>query len=125
MDQTPGTESEILLEIDTTGQDPRVAFGRQVLAEACLAAARDMECYDYQIGRLIRKISTAMSENPAWAPDEEHLLRLVRSAAAGLGGRRERVWIASFDSGIDIDATSQTKPPSKPRRSADEARGRL
>ena len=121
MNQTPGTGSGIQLELETADQDPRVAFGHQLLAEACLAAARDMECYDYQIGRLIRKVSTVMSENPAWAADEEHLLRLVRSAAAGLGGRRERVWIASFESGIDSDSDTAGGPA--PSRKPSRKRG--
>jgi hypothetical protein len=91
--------------------DPKEAFVHELLAEACLAVARDMECYDYQIGRLIRKVSVAINENPSWAADEEHLLRLIRSAAAGFGGRREMVWIASFESGIDT-----SPPPPAPRR---------
>ena len=113
MDQYQETDRVAPQELVEGIEDPKEVFVRELLAEACLAVARDMECYDYQIGRLIRKVSVAIGENPAWADDEEHLLRLIRSAAAGFGGRREMVWIASFDSGVD---TTTTRPASKQRR---------
>ena len=105
MDSLSGTGTTFLPGVVDDGEDPHTVFTRQLLAEACMAVARDMECYDYQIGRLIRKVSSAVVENPPWAEDQEHLLRLVRSAAAGFGGRRERVWTASFDSTVDVGPT--------------------
>ena len=48
--------SETMPMIEEAGQDARTVFRRQILVEACLAVAGDMECYDYQIGRLIRKV---------------------------------------------------------------------
>ncbi len=97
------------MELETAGQDPRVAFGRQLLAEACLAAARDMECYDYQIGRLIRKIDQALTENTNWSGTISQLLSLVRFAATGFGGRRQKVWLASFDSTVDPDSSAEAE----------------
>jgi hypothetical protein len=88
-------------------EDPKEAFIHELLAEACLAVARDMECYDYQIGRLVRKVAVAIAENPSWAADEAHLMRLIRSAAAGFGGRRQMVWVASFDSAVDTTPTGR------------------
>lgn len=102
-----------LSALEEPTEDARSGFHRQLLVEACLAVAGDMECYDYQIGRLIRKVSVAIGENPSWAADEAHLLRLIRSAAEGFGGRRKLVWIASFDSGID---TTPSPPPNGRRR---------
>jgi hypothetical protein len=89
------------IPVEETGQDALESFQRQLLVEACLAVAGDMESYDYQIGRLIRKVEQALLENVAWATDRQYLLNLVRFAAAGFGGRRETVWLASFDSSQD------------------------
>jgi hypothetical protein len=94
-------EKDLSPPIPIRAENPREEFRLQILAEACLAVSRDMENYDYQIGRLIRKVSCAIEENPEWSRDEEHLLNLIRSAAAGFGGRRERVWRASFDCSLD------------------------
>ncbi len=88
-------------QVEETGQDALEMFRRQLLVEACLAVAGDMESYDYQIGRLIRKVDQALVENVAWAHDRPQLLNLVRYAAAGFGGRRETVWLASFDSSLN------------------------
>ncbi len=88
-------------QVEQTGQDALEIFRRQVLVEACLAVAGDMESYDYQIGRLIRKVDQALVENVAWAHHRQQLLSLVRYAATGFGGRRETVWLASFDSSLD------------------------
>jgi hypothetical protein len=96
--------SETLPVIESTGGDSKTAFGHQLLVEACLAVAGDMECYDYQIGRLIRKVDQAVEENPAWNPDRPRLLNLVRFAATGFGGRREKVWLASFESSLDPES---------------------
>ena len=93
--------SETVSILEESGEDFRAEFHRQLLVEACLAVAGDMECYDYQIGRLIRKVDQAMLENPGWSPDKSHLLNLVRYAATGFGGRREKVWLASFESSLD------------------------
>ena len=73
-------EMEIPPHPEEPGQDPQEDFSRQLLVEACLAVARDMENYDYQIGRLVRKVRTAVTENPTWAGDESHLLRLIRQS---------------------------------------------
>ena len=95
---------EILPTAEEAGEDSRSAFSRQLLVESCLAVAGDMECYDYQIGRLIRKVDQAVTENPAWSSDKPQLLNLVRFAATGFGGRREKVWLASFESSVDPDS---------------------
>ena len=92
---------ETLSIAEQVGQDARTIFRRQLLVEACLAVAGDMESYDYQIGRLIRKVDQALVENLTWNQDRHQLLNLVRFAATGFGGRREVVWIASFDSSLD------------------------
>ena len=89
--------------IEEAGQDARTVFRRQILVEACLAVAGDMECYDYQIGRLIRKVEQAVVENRSWSSDRPQLLNLVRFAATGFGGRREKVWLASFESSLHPD----------------------
>jgi hypothetical protein len=94
--------SETLSVIEEVGEDSHAAFTHQLLVEACLAVAGDMECYDYQIGRLIRKVDQAIAENPVWS--ESHMLNLVRYAATGFGGRREKVWLASFESSLDPEA---------------------
>ena len=96
--------SETLSVIEEAGEDSRSAFTRQLLVEACLAVAGDMECYDYQIGRLIRKVDQTLTENPPWSEDKSHLLNLVRYAATGFGGRREKVWLASFESSLDPES---------------------
>ncbi len=88
-------------QVEQTGQDALEMFRRQLLVDSCLAVAGDMESYDYQIGRLVRKVDQALTENVAWAHGRSHLLNLVRYAAAGFGGRRETVWLASFDSSQD------------------------
>ncbi len=89
------------IQVEETGQDALEMFRRQLLVEACLAVAGDMESYDYQIGRLIRKVDQALVEHAAWTLDRSRLLNLVRYAAAGFGGRRETVWLASFDSSVE------------------------
>lgn len=106
------------MDLEQEGEDPRTVFSGQLLAEACLAVSRDMECYDYQIGRLIRKVSTAVTENPSWAENEDHLMRLIRAAAAGFGGRRQTVWTASFDSTIEGGITEEAEETPRQRRSA-------
>jgi hypothetical protein len=92
--------SETLAIPEEAGENIR----HQLLVEACLAVAGDMECYDYQIGRLIRKVDQAVIENPTWSDDRQHLLDLIRFAATGFGGRREKVWLASFESSLDPDS---------------------
>ena len=72
-------------------------YGRQLLEEACLAVSRDMDSYDYHIARLMQKVGTAIDENPGWGKDRGWLLNLIRAAATGFGGRREKVWLASFE----------------------------
>ena len=99
--------SETLAALDATGEDSRPEFHRQLLVEACLAVAGDMECYDYQIGRLIRKVEQAVAETPNWTQDKAHLFNLVRYAATGFGGRREKVWLASFESSLDPDSATE------------------
>lgn len=94
--------------LEGAGEDPRSGIRQQVLVEACLAVAGDMECYDYQIGRLIRKVDQAVVENPAWSDDRPHLLDLIRFAATGFGGRRETVWLASFESSLDPESTQES-----------------
>ena len=96
--------SETLPIVEEAGEDARSSFSRQLLVEACLAVAGDMECYDYQIGRLIRKVDQAMTENRSWTGDKPQLMNLVRFAATGFGGRREKVWLASFESSVDPDS---------------------
>ncbi len=96
--------SETLSIPEEAGEDARGGFQQQLLVEACLAVAGDMECYDYQIGRLIRKIEQSVVENPSWGREKQHMLNLVRYAATGFGGRREKVWLASFDSSLDPDS---------------------
>jgi len=93
--------SEMLSIVEEAGEDARAVFQRQLLSEACLAVAGDLECYDYQIGRLIRKVEQALVEHPDWAADRRHMFSLVRCAATGFGGRREKVWLASFESSLD------------------------
>ncbi len=95
------SSESLSLQVEPAEQDPQETFRRQLLVEACLAVAGDMESYDYQIGRLIRKVNQALIENVAWAHDRTYLFNLVRYAAAGFGGRRETVWLASFDSSQD------------------------
>ena len=68
-----------------------------------------MECYDYQIGRLIRKVEQAIIENASWDSDKQQLLSLVRFAATGFGGRREKVWLASFESILDPESPVETE----------------
>jgi hypothetical protein len=97
------------LQVESTGPDALELFRRQLLVEACLAVAGDMESYDYQIGRLIRKVEQALVDNVAWAHDRRQLLNLVRYAAAGFGGRRETVWLASFDSSQDPEMPFQSE----------------
>ena len=97
--------SETLSVIEESGEDARSGFRRQLLVEACLTVAGDMECYDYQIGRLIRKVEQALVENPAWSGDKAHLYSLIRFAATGFGGRREKVWLASFESSLDPESS--------------------
>jgi hypothetical protein len=99
--------SEILSVREEASEDAREGFRRQLLVEACLAVAGDMECYDYQIGRLIRKVDQAVIENPAWSEDKPHLFSLIRFAATGFGGRREKVWLASFESSLDPESPSE------------------
>ena len=99
--------SETLAPLEDSGEDVRQEFHRQLLVEGCLAVAGDMECYDYQIGRLIRKVDQAVDENPAWIQDREHLFNLIRYAATGFGGRREKVWLASFESSLDPDSATE------------------
>jgi hypothetical protein len=99
--------SETLPIVEETAEDPRSAFSRQLLVEACLAVAGDMECYDYQIGRLIRKVDQVVIENRSWSADKPQLMNLVRFAATGFGGRREKVWLASFESSLDPDAPAE------------------
>ena len=94
---------EILSIVEPTGKDERLAFREQLLVEACLAVAGDMESYDYQIGRLVRKIEQVLVEKADWSADRQQLQNLVRFAATGFGGRREKVWLASFDSSMDPD----------------------
>ena len=89
------------IHVEETGPDAQEMFRRQLLVEACLAVAGDMESYDYQIGRLIRKVDQALVETVTWAQQRRQLLNLVRYAAAGFGGRRETVWLASFDSSLE------------------------
>jgi hypothetical protein len=96
--------AEMMSMLEETGEDARSALHRQLLVEACLAVAGDMECYDYQIGRLIRKVDQVVVENPAWSGDRPRLLKLIRFAATGFGGRREKVWLASFESSLDPDS---------------------
>ena len=96
------------LSIVEPTEDGRPAFREQLLVEACLAVAGDMECYDYQIGRLIRKIDQALTENTDWSGTKSQLLSLVRFAATGFGGRRQKVWLASFDSTVDPDSSAET-----------------
>ena len=97
--------SEILATLEEeVGEDAASGFRRQLLVEACLAVAGDMECYDYQIGRLIRKVDQAVVENPSLAEDKQHLFNLIRFAATGFGGRRQKVWLASFESSLDPDS---------------------
>ena len=96
--------SETLSMLEETGEDSRSVLQRQLLVEACLAVAGDMECYDYQIGRLIRKVDQVVVENPAWSEDKPTLLNLIRFAATGFGGRREKVWLASFESSLDPES---------------------
>jgi hypothetical protein len=95
--------------LEPATEDARSGFHRQLLVEACLAVAGDMECYDYQIGRLIRKVDQVMGENPGWGEDRTHLFNLIRFAATGFGGRREKVWLASFESSLDPDWPSELK----------------
>jgi len=92
-----------LSALEEPTEDARSGFHRQLLVEACLAVAGDMECYDYQIGRLIRKVDQTLVENPVWSEDKQHLFNLIRFAATGFGGRREKVWLASFESSLDPD----------------------
>ena len=96
--------SETLPIVEEAGEDARSSFSRQLLVEACLAVAGDMECYDYQIGRLIRKVDQAVTENRSWTGGKPQLMNLVRFAATGFGGRREKVWLASFESSLDPEA---------------------
>jgi len=93
--------TETLSIVEEAGEDARSTFSRQLLVEACLAVAGDMECYDYQIGRLIRKVDQAIVEHPIWTDNKPQMLNLVRFAATGFGGRREKVWLASFESSLD------------------------
>ena len=53
-----GMSGETLSIAEQVVQDARTMFRRQLLVEACLAVAGDMESYDYQIGRLIRKVES-------------------------------------------------------------------
>jgi len=99
--------SETMPIVEETAEDPRSAFSRQLLVEACLAVAGDMECYDYQIGRLIRKVEQAVVENRSWSADRPQLMNLVRFAATGFGGRREKVWLASFESSLDPESPAE------------------
>ena len=99
--------SETLASLDETGEDACPEFHRQLLVEACLAVAGDMECYDYQIGRLIRKVDQAVDENPTWIQDKAHLFNLIRFAATGFRGRREKVWLASFESSLHPDLATE------------------
>ena len=99
--------SETLPIVEETGEDSRSTFSRQLLVEACLAVAGDMECYDYQIGRLIRKVDQAVVENRSWSRDKTQLMNLVRFAATGFGGRREKVWLASFESSLDPESSTE------------------
>ena len=99
--------SETTLPALEERSDARSDFRRQVLVEACLAVAGDMECYDYQIGRLIRKVDQVMGDNPGWDEDKPHVFNLIRFAATGFGGRREKVWLASFESSVDPDWTGE------------------
>ena len=101
--------SETLSIIQETSEDARSVLQRQLLSEACLAVAGDMECYDYQIGRLLRKVDQAVVENPGWSGEKSHLLNLIRYAATGFGGRREKVWLASFESSLDPDLLCETE----------------
>ena len=96
--------SETQSMLEETGEDTRSTLHRQLLIEACLAVAGDMECYDYQIGRLIRKVDQVVVENPTWTDERPQLLNLIRFAATGFGGRREKVWLASFESSLDPDS---------------------
>ncbi len=89
--------------VEETGQDALEMFRRQLLVEACLAVAGDMESYDYQIGRLLRKVEQAVVDHPAWTTGRHRLLNLVRFAATGFGGRRQKVWLASFESSVNPD----------------------
>jgi len=100
--------SETLSIVQETTEGACAILQRQLLAEACLAVAGDMECYDYQIGRLLRKVDQAVTENPAWCEDKSHMLNLIRFAATGFGGRREKVWLASFESSLDPDSVAET-----------------
>ena len=98
-----------LSALEEPTEDARSGFHRQLLVEACLAVAGDMECYDYQIGRLIRKVDQTLVENPVWGEDKPHLFNLIRFAATGFGGRREKVWLASFESSLDPDWPNEFK----------------
>ena len=98
---------EIVSTVEPAGEDFRSEFSRQLLVEACLAVAGDMECYDYQIGRLIRKVDQAIADHPTWRADRSHMLNLVRHAATGFGGRRQMVWLASFESSLDPDSLEE------------------
>jgi hypothetical protein len=100
--------SETLSMLEQPGEEARSTLERQLLVEACLAVAGDIECYDYQIGRLIRKVDQVVNENPAWLDNRSHLLNLVRHAATGFGGRREKVWLASFESSLDPDSPCES-----------------
>ena len=97
------------IHVGETGQDALEIFRRQLLVEACLAVAGDMESYDYQIGRLIRKVDQALVETVTWTQQRRQLLNLVRYAAAGFGGRRETVWLASFDSSLEPELPLESK----------------
>jgi hypothetical protein len=99
------TESASVVE--QAEEDSRSAFQQSLLSEACLAVAGDMECYDYQIGRLIRKVDQALADHPGWGISRSQLLNLVRCAAAGFGGRRETVWLASFESSLEPEVAQE------------------
>lgn len=113
-------EKDLPPPIPIRAENPREEFRLLILAEACLAVSRDMENYDYQIGRLIRKVSCAVVENPEWSGEEAHLLNLIRSAAAGFGGRREMVWRASFE--CCLDSPELARSVATPRGRAAEPR---
>ena len=66
------------IHVGETGQDALEMFRRQLLVDACLAVAGDMESYDYQIGRRLRKVDQSLVENAAWAQQRRQLLNLGR-----------------------------------------------
>lgn len=99
--------TESLSVVEQAEDDSRSAFQQSLLSEACLAVAGDMECYDYQIGRLIRKVDQALIDHPGWGVGRDRLLNLVRCAAAGFGGRRETVWLASFESSLEPEIAQE------------------